>query len=197
MTKTAQCNKCRIGKGVVFWLKKIFKRYPYMEMRKLLIDILKNIGCQPEVNKEFEKIDFKYQGKGFFIDIESESFFTIYDTWWGTVDLDDPNIENLKEAINTTNVNATPVTLYSIEKDENLLVVHSRYRMSLAKETPNKETLFMTVLDSFFSTHKEVYKRFTVLNDAQSENKKENGRVRIRGFAASGDVTNQKKENNG
>ena len=194
MTKTAQCNKCRIGKGVVFWLKKMFKRYPYMEMRKLLIDTLKNIGCQPEVDQKTENINFRYQGENFFIVIEAKSTFTIYDVWWADMELNDPNIEKLKEAINQTNMNATPVTLYST--NENLLGVHSRYRMFFTKDTPDKETLLKVVLDSFFSAHQEVNGRFAALNKEQIERPKTD-RVRIRGFAASGDVTNQKKENNG
>lgn len=152
-----------------------------METRKLIVGTLKGLGCQPEVDKEDESIHFMYQGEHFFIVIEDTTVFTIYDTWWGTLNLDDPNILNLKEAINMTNMIATPVTLYSTDEDKNVLGVHSRYRMSFTKEIPNKEVLLKTVLDSFFSVHQEVKGRFSALNDVQLETKKGN-RVRIKGF---------------
>ncbi len=98
------------------------------------------------------------------------------------MDVNDSKIENLKDAINQTNMSAIPVTLYSINEEKKLLGLHSRYRMFFTKEMPNKEALFITVLDSFFSVHQEVKGRFSALNDVQIENKKKS-RVRIRGFA--------------
>lgn len=164
--------------------KKIFKSYPYMEIRKVTISTLKNLGCQPEIDKETGNMYFKYQGEEFCVVVEAETTITFYDTWWGTLDLDDPLLDNLKEAINQTNMNAMPVTLYSISENENKLGVHSRYQLIFTKNTPNKEELFTAILNSFFEVHQEVKGRFSALNDIQDK-KEEKERIRIKGFSNS------------
>ena len=164
--------------------KKIFKSYPYMEIRKVTISTLKKIGCQPEIDKVTGNMSFKYHGEEFFVVVEAETIITFYDTWWGTLDLDDPLLDNLKEAINQTNMNAMPVTLYSISENENKLGVHSRYQLIFTKDTPNKEELFNTILNSFFEVHQEVKGRFSALNDIQDK-KEEKERIRIKGFSNS------------
>ena len=81
------------------FIKKYYERkpYPYKEMRNLVIETLKQIGCQPEIDKENEShVNFMYQGENFFICIENDTMVTFYDTWWGSLDLNDPNIDNLK-----------------------------------------------------------------------------------------------------
>ena len=120
-----------------------------MKIRKLVIDTLRNIGCQPEVDKKTEDVRFKYQGEGFVMKIESNATLTIYNPWWSVLDLNDPKIENLKDAVNQANMITMPVTVYSIDKDESLLGVHSQYSMFFTKEMSDKEFLFTTVLDSF------------------------------------------------
>ena len=167
-----------------YLVKRIFKSYPYMEIRKVTISTLKNLGCQPEIDKETGNMSFKYQGEEFFVVVEAETIITFYDTWWGTLDLDDPLLDNLKEAINQTNMNAMPVTLYSISENENKLGVHSRYQLIFTKDTPNKEELFNTILNSFFEVHQEVKGRFSALNDIQDK-KEEKERIRIKGFSNS------------
>ncbi|WP_290460809.1 hypothetical protein [Bacteroides caecimuris] len=167
-----------------YLVKRIFKSYPYMEIRKVTISTLKNLGCQPEIDKETGNMSFKYQGEEFFVVVEAETIITFYDTWWGTLDLDDPLLDNLKEAINKTNMNAMPVTLYSISENENKLGVHSRYQLIFTKDTPNKEELFNAILNSFFEVHQEVKGRFSALNDIQDK-KEEKERIRIKGFSNS------------
>lgn len=88
-----------------------------MEIRNLIIDTLKKIGFQPEVNKE--DVYFKYQGENFLVCIDGKVSLTIYDTWWASMDVNDSKIENLKDAINQTNMSAIPVTLYSINEEKN------------------------------------------------------------------------------
>ena len=177
---------------IIVRARKLFKCYPYMKIRKLVIDTLRNIGCQPEVDKKTEDVRFKYQGEGFVMKIESNATLTIYNPWWSVLDLNDPKIENLKDAVNQANMITMPVTVYSIDKDESLLGVHSQYSMFFTKEMSDKEFLFTTVLDSFFSAHQEVRRRFIALSDVQREDKKKD-RVRIKGFACSEDV-NMKNE---
>ena len=92
--------------------------------RNLVINTLKEIGCQPEVDDK-DRICFKYQGEEFFIDADNDYLFvTLWDTWWLCVDLDNANVEHLKEAINLNNIRNIVSTVYSIDEDnENIKVI--------------------------------------------------------------------------
>ena len=67
-------------------------------MENFIVELLKQMGCQPEVDKE-DGIRFKYQGENFLIQILAERLIRIGDYWWLKLNLDDPRIEYLKEAI--------------------------------------------------------------------------------------------------
>ncbi|MBR2456857.1 MAG: hypothetical protein IKB31_06820 [Bacteroidaceae bacterium] len=166
------------------FIKKYNKRkpYPYKEMRNLVIETLKQIGCQAEIDKENEShVIFMYQGENFFISIENETMVTFYNTWWGSIDLNDPNIDNLKEAINLTNLGNLSKVVYSIYQEDNRLAVHTMYRAFLKKEIPALPDLFKAILANFFEAQKEVKGRFNQLNnDERIEERKE--RVKVKGF---------------
>lgn len=159
------------------------KPYPYKEMRKLVIETLKQIGCQTEIDKENEShVNFMYQGENFFICIENDTMVTFYNTWWGSIDLNDPNIDNLKEAINLTNLGNLSKVAYSIYQEDNKLAVHTMYRTFLKKEIPALPDLFKAILANFFDVQKEVKGRFNQLNNERIEERKE--RVKVKGFGA-------------
>ena len=166
------------------FIKKYNKRkpYPYKEMRNLVIETLKQIGCQAEIDKENEShVIFMYQGENFFICIENETMVTFYNTWWGSIDLNDPNIDNLTEAINLTNLGNLSKVVYSIYQEDNRLAVHTMYRTFLKKEIPALPDLFKAILANFFEAQKEVKGRFNQLNnDERIEERKE--RVKVKGF---------------
>ena len=151
-------------------------------MRNLVIETLKQIGCQPEIDKKNEvNVNFMYQGKDFFISIENEVLITFYDTWWGSLDLEDSNIDNLKEAINLTNQGNIPKVVYSKNEKDEKLGVHSIYCVFITKEIPALPELFKAILNDFFQVQKEVKGRFAALNDEKIEkNKKE--RIKVKGF---------------
>ena len=159
-------------------------KYKYFEMRNLVLGILKQIGCQPEIDKENEShVNFLYQGENFFISIENECLITFYETWWGSLDLNNPNIENLKEAINLTNIGNIPKVLYTIDTEGQKLGIHSMYRVFLKKGMPALPDMFKAILNDFFQTQKEVKGRFAALNDEKKErNRKE--RVKVKGFVS-------------
>ena len=157
-------------------------KYKYCEMRNLVLEILKQIGCQPEIDKENEShVNFLYQGENFFISIENEVLITFYDTWWGTLDLEDSNIDNLKEAINLTNQGNIPKVVYSRNEEDRKLGVHSMYRVFLKKEMPALPDMFRAILNEFFEVQKEVKGRFAALNDAKRGIKRKE-RVKVKGF---------------
>lgn len=167
----------------IFFIKHyLSNNYPYKEMRNLVIETLKQVGCQPEIDKKNEShIGFMYQGEHFFISIENECLVTFYNTWWGSLDLNNPDVVNLKEAINLTNAGNIPKVLYTTDNEGQKIGVHSMYRVFLKKEIPALPELFKAILNDFFEVQKEVKGRFNALNDEKVEtNKKE--RVKVKGF---------------
>lgn len=167
---------------ILFTRKYCFKSYPYKEMRNLVVETLKQIGCQPEIDKNDEnRVLFLYQGENFFISIENESLIAFYDTWWGRLDFDDPNVDNLKEAINLVNVGNIPKVLYSIDEENKSIGVHSMYKLFLKKELPAIPDLFKTILYEFFQVQKEVRGRFSTMTEEKMERSKK-GSVKVKGF---------------
>ena len=159
-------------------------KYKYCKMRNLILEILKQIGCQPEIDQENEShVNFLYQGENFFISIENECLISFYDTWWGSLDLNNPDIENLKEAINLTNLGNIPKVLYTINTEEQKLGVHSMYRVFFKKEMPALPDMFRAILNDFFEVQKEVKGRFVALNDEKRGIKRKE-RVKVKGFVS-------------
>ena len=77
-----------------------------MKTRDLVIETLKKIGCQPEVDDK-DNICFKYQGESMYVSADNNfKFVTIWDPWWIVMDLKDQDANLLKEAINMVNLSA-------------------------------------------------------------------------------------------
>lgn len=112
----------------------IFKKkekFPYIQLRNLIVGILKELGCQPEVDEhEYvinENVIFTYQGEHFMIRAEAEGCFSVYDLCFLSLDLDDENVSVLFYAIKEVNMYSTYTVTYWI--DDNVVNVASRYRM--------------------------------------------------------------------
>lgn len=146
--------------------------------RNLVIRTLREIGCQPEVDDD---ICFKYQGEEFFIDADNNyQFVTLWDTWWLCVDLDNANVENLKEAINLNNINTIVSTVYSIDEDNNQMGIHCKAIIVFTPSITNRGNYLKTILNDCFKAHDLLKERFIRLNFKQE--KHEAKRVVIKGF---------------
>jgi len=132
--------------------------------RNLVISTLKEIGCQPEV----DDADNNYQ------------FVTLWDTWWLCVDLDNANVENLKEAINLNNINTIVSTVYSIDEDNNQMGIHCKAIIVFTPSITNRGNYLKTILNDCFKAHDLLKERFIRLNFKQE--KHEAKRVVIKGF---------------
>ncbi len=172
---------------LIYWLirKYLFKSFPYKEMRNFIVKTLKEIGCTPEIDKKLESdVEFMYQGEHMTIRVENDTLITIYDTWWATLPMENPQIEVLKEAINATNA-GNMVTIVHTEDEENKqLVLHTRYRMFLRKDFPAVSGLLVAVLQNFFAVKEEVRGHFAALNDAKQQLEQKKKRVKIKGFGS-------------
>lgn len=88
--------------------------------RDLVINTLKEIGCQPEVDDD-DDICFKYQNEDFFINADNRTAFIIIWSNFGSLSLNDPDINILKDAINQTNMDGRVTLAYFINNEENTI----------------------------------------------------------------------------
>lgn len=138
------------------------------------------IGCQPEVDDK-DRICFKYQGEEFFIDADNDYLFvTLWDTWWLCVDLDNANVEHLKEAINLNNIRNIVSTVYSIDEDNKQMGVHCKAVILFVPSIINIGDYLKIVLDDCFKAHDLLKEQFIRLNFKQE--KHESPRVVVKGF---------------
>jgi hypothetical protein len=142
------------------------ENYPYSELRNGIIEMLKGMGCEPSINDD-EDIYFVYQDENLLITIGSSLLITIYDIGWADFKEDDPNLCNMKEAINIANMNRTVSIVYT-KNDEGIIIVHSKYTMLLNVDDNKKPILnaelFSALFRDFFRAHKDVSEIFSKLN---------------------------------
>lgn len=150
------------------------------ETRNIIINTLKEIGCQPEIDDE-DRICFKYQGEEFFIDADNNyQFITLWDTWWLCIDLDNTNVEHLKEAINLGNINTIVSTVYTIDEDNKQMGIHCKAIIVFTPSITNKGDYLKTILNDCFRAHDLLKERFIRLNFKQE--KHESSRIVVKGF---------------
>lgn len=150
-------------------------------MKNSVIKALKDLGCQPEINKTND-ITFKYQGEYFVIQILSKRIIRIGDFWWYELKLDDPKLEYLKEAINFTNINGPVTVLYSINQEESILGVHCMCQTGFFEEVSDIKDYLAYLLNDCFRAQQEVKERVTALINKEQIANTTNERVKIKGF---------------
>lgn len=123
-----------------------------MKTRDLVIETLKQIGCQPEIDDK-DNICFKYQGESFFVSADNNiKFITIWDPWWFAMDLRNPDVIPLKEAINLINNNMPLVhVIYSVDQKGGRIGIHSRCDSLFIEEVPLLNDLMKSLLEHFFN----------------------------------------------
>lgn len=170
-------------KPICQWIKKLKdkNRKQTIAMKDFIVELLEQMRCQPEVDKE-GGIRFKYQGESFLIQILAERLIRIGDYWWLELKLDDPRIEYLKEAINLTNQLSQVTVVYSIAQDESLLGVHCVCQTGFYKEVPDIGTYLTYLLDSCFKAQREVKVRLSSLINSEQTNQLPHERVKVKGF---------------
>lgn len=135
-----------------------FKNMNTLDLAKAL---LHKLECKYEMRDD-ETILFSFQGEHFILIIPKNAHIVrIWDCGWFNVPLD--NIEELsciKKAINTSNINDMCVAVYTVNKDDNTLEVHSNKFAILVPEIPEVENYFRFLLESFFIQHRNLYSEF-------------------------------------
>lgn len=136
-----------------------------LSTRDLCAEVLRKLNCDVQFDDENEyNMHFSYQGENFSVETwEDGLMITIWDTWWGTVDLDNlDDVSRVRKAINTINVRQGFTLMYSIDEKSQKFAVHTKRQCLLIPQIPQIENYMVAMLTGFFDVQrsfKEEYDR--------------------------------------
>lgn len=136
-----------------------------LSTRDLCAEVLRKLNCDVRFDEENEyNMYFTYQGENFSVDTwENGLMITIWDTWWGTVDLDNlDDVSRVRKAINNINVRQNLTLMYSIDEKGQKFAVHTKRQCLLIPQIPQIENYMAAMLTDFFDVQrsfKEEYDR--------------------------------------
>lgn len=143
--------------------------------RDLCAEVLRKLNCDVQFDEENEyNMYFTYQGENFSVDTwENGLMITIWDTWWGTVDLDDlDDVSRVRKAINNINVRQNLTLMYSIDEKGQKFAVHTKRQCLLIPQIPQIENYMAAMLTGFFDVQrsfKEEYDRLRLEEKAKAK----------------------------
>lgn len=139
--------------------------------KTLCIQTLRELNCEVEFDEEQEdRIYFNYQGENFFIDATNTcSTFDIWDTGWYEVSLDDIDLLSMvRKAINLINIYSENTLVYTIDEEDNCLMVHTKRSCFMNKQMPDNKVYMKAMLKTFFLAQRRLFK---MLDDIRKEEK--------------------------
>ena len=146
-----------------------------LSTRDLCAEVLRKLNCDVQFDDENEyNMYFSYQGENFSVETwEDGLMITIWDTWWGTVDLDDlDDVSRVRKAINTINVRQNLTLMYSIDEKSQKFAVHTKRQCLLIPQIPQIENYMVAMLTVFFDVQrsfKEEYDRLRLEEKAKAK----------------------------
>lgn len=152
-----------------------------LETKERIIQTLKEMNCNPEESEKngYDVIIFNFQDQDFIIYVDSSPIVRIYCNWWTTLDLNDKDVPILKEAINEYNLYHCITTVYTVDKENNLIGVHCKHALNFQELNGDYEDMLRAYLSFFFSTQRELRERFNRLKSINHDKPK---RQIIKGF---------------
>ena len=152
-----------------------------LETKERIIQTLKEMNCNPEESEKngYDVIIFNFQDQDFIIYVDSSPIVRIYCNWWTTLDLNDKDVPILKEAINENNLSLIITTVYTVDKENNLIGVHCKHALNFQEVNGDYEDMLRAYLYFFFSTQRELRERFNRLKSIKHDKPK---RQIIKGF---------------
>ena len=128
--------------------------------KDLLLETFTKIGCQYELGEgeDTDRIYFAFQGENFVaIANNEEKYVIIWDPCWGQVELYDiDEFSRLRKAINTSNLNCSVTTVYTIDEAGKHVDVHCNTTTVFIPEIPEKENYLRAIMNGFFEAHQFV-----------------------------------------
>lgn len=136
----------------------------------LMLNTLNQLGCQPTANDD-GSISVQYQGENFHMEFGG-MYARVWDPMWAGIKVDDPDLPNIREAVNAANFNFGPTVVLTKPNDEGIIGLHSRRDIMLHPACPDNVPFVKAVLDSFFDTKEEVRNNFQQINIKQMDTQK-------------------------
>jgi hypothetical protein len=149
---------------------------------RIMEEALKAIGCQPEFDQK-GSIGVRYQGEKFIIEFGGP-YARIWDTEWAAMNIEHPDIQILREAVNVTNFRFGPTVVITKPDDDGYVALLTRRDIMLHPSFPDNEIYIKSVLNSFFEAKAAVHDNFKAINAEQAEIQKKRRPV---GFNATSD----------
>ena len=146
-----------------------------LSTRDLCAEVLRKLNCDVQFDDENEyNMHFSYQGENFSVETwEDGLMITIWDTWWGTVDLDNlDDVSRVRKAINNINVRQNLTLIYSIDEKGQKFAVHTKRQCLLIPQIPQIENYMVAMLTGFFDAQrsfKEEYDRLRLEEKANAK----------------------------
>lgn len=125
--------------------------------RDLCVNVLRKLNCDVQFDEENSyRMSFTYQGETFQIDTWKDGLMIlIWDTWWGSVDLDDlDDVSRIRKAINTININSSLTLVYSIDQENQRFAIHTKRQCLFIPQIPNIENYLSAMLSGFFEVQR-------------------------------------------
>ena len=132
--------------------------YPKYNTQQLMVSTLTQIGCQPTVNDD-DTVAVTYQGEHFHIDF-GDLYAQIWDLGWAIVNVNDPDLPKIREAVNHTNFDFGPTVVMTNPDDKGTMYFHSRLGILLHPDIPEIDNYLRSNLDMFFRAKEAVRQNF-------------------------------------
>ena len=175
MDRIANAPKMSVGSEVLPLNNNNMEENQNLSTRDLCAEVLRKLNCDVQFDDENEyNMHFSYQGENFSVETwEDGLMITIWDTWWGTVDLDNlDDVSRVRKAINTINVRQGFTLMYSIDEKSQKFAVHTKRQCLLIPQIPQIENYMAAMLTGFFDVQrsfKEEYDRLRLEEEANAK----------------------------
>lgn len=134
---------------------------------RLMFNVLSEIGCQPEKDND-GSINVQYQGENFHIDFGG-MYARVWDPMWAGIKANDPNLPQIREAVNAANFNFGPTIVLSSPDEDGIIGFHTRRDIMLHPLCPDNAAYVKAVLDSFFEAKEQVKGNFQEIKASQDK----------------------------
>ena len=128
------------------------------ETRDLVLETLSEMGCEYEEDED-NKIFFTYQGERFMIESSNNFLFiNVYDLWWHRMSTycDVEEFAYMQKAINNINAFVNCTVLYTINKEEEEIGLHSKKNMLFVRQIPDLKAYLRSTLEDFFRVQRMI-----------------------------------------
>lgn len=136
----------------------------------LMFRTLSNLGCQPTKDDD-GTISVKYQGENFKMQFGG-MYARVWDPMWSSIKADDPDLPNIREAVNDANYSFGPTIVMTKPDDEGIITFHSRCDIMLHPAVPDNEPYVAAILDSFFKIKEQLQADYQQIVSQQMETRK-------------------------